>query len=327
VSWGIARRSPMPDTRKASQARRGPRVAIVGAGVVGSVLGRILVEEGGEVVAVVSRRLASARQAGRFVRCRRVSTELSSIPPAAEIVYLTVPHAAIEEVAGALALHPGLRFDRLAVCHASGVLTADVLAPLAQRGATTFSFHPLQTFPRTFTPHRIVPSARGIFYGVDGSDRGVRMARRLARSLAGRVVIIPPESRVLYHAACVVASNHLTTLMAILREMFQGIGSSEHEFFRLFAPIVNATLENIRQTSPADALSGPVARGGLETVAAHLDAVRSVVPHLMPYYRAVSLETVRLARAKGSIDAGQEVALRKLIISRGSEESLFVESQ
>ena len=198
-------------------------------------LGRILVEEGGEVVAVVSRTLASARKAGRFVGCSRASTELKIIPPSAEFVYLTVPHAAIEEVAQALALHPGLRFNRLGVCHASGVLTADVLAPLAKVGATTFSFHPLQTFPRTFSPRLIVPSARGIFYGVDGSARGVRLARRLARALGGRVVLIPAESRVLYHAACVVASNHLTTLMAILREMFERIGCSEREFFPLFA--------------------------------------------------------------------------------------------
>jgi predicted short-subunit dehydrogenase-like oxidoreductase (DUF2520 family) len=316
----------MPKGRRVERPRRGPRVAIVGAGIVGTVLGRVLVEEGGEVVAIVSRTLASARKAGRFLRCRRVSTTLTDIPPSAEIVYLTVPHAAIENVARALADQPGLDFGRLAVCHASGMLTADALSPLARRGTTTFSFHPLQTFPRTFAPRMIVPSARGIFYGVDGSARGLRIARRFARALAGRTVIIPRDTRVLYHAACVVASNHLTTLMAVLREMFEALGSSEREFFRVFAPIVEATLENIRRTSPADALSGPVARGGLETVAAHFDAVEVAVPHLIPYFRAVSLETVRLARAKGSIDAAQEAALRRLIASRQLEESPSMES-
>ena len=244
------------------------------------------------------------------------STDLRAIPAAAEFVYLTVPHGAIEGVAGELALQSGLNFGHLGVCHASGVLTAEVLEPLARRGATTFSFHPLQTFPRTFAPRMIVPTARGICYGVDGTEAGVRQARRLARALAGRVVRIPPETRVLYHAACVVASNHLTTLMAVLREMFEGIGTTEREFLRMFAPIIEATLANIRRTSPADALSGPVARGGLETVAAHFDAVSRSVPHLLPYFAAISLETVRLARSKGSINDQQAGALRTLITSR-----------
>ena len=132
--------------------------------------------------------------------------------------------------------------------------------------------------------------------------------------------------RVLYHAACVVASNHLTTLMAVLEEMFEHLGTSERDFYRLFAPIIAATLENIRMTSPADALSGPVARGGLETVRAHFDSVRSVAPHLVPYYRAVSLETVRLARAKGSINATQEAALRSYLLSVAPDASASLES-
>ena len=66
---------------------------------------------------------------------------------------------------------------------------------------------------------------------------------------------------------------------------------------------------NAERTSPAASLSGPIARGGVSTVSAHLDALGSAVPELIPYFVAVSRETVRLARRRGSITPGQERAL------------------
>jgi len=289
--------------------------AIIGAGKVGSVLGKVLVRRGATVVAVVSRSLSSARKAGRFLGCRNVSTSLSSIPEITDFILITTPHAAVEQVALDLSRTSHLDFKSLSVCHASGMLTAEVLEPVRRRGATVFSFHPLQTFPRDFPVSKIVPTARGIYYGVDGSAAGIRMARRLARMLEGKVVVIPPERRAFYHAACVLASNHLATMLSILEKMFGMLKTSEKNFFPVFEPIIMATLRNIKSTSPAEALSGPVARGGMETVADHFDAIKSDSPELIPYFTSLSLESVTLAVKKGSIGKTQAGALRNLIYS------------
>jgi predicted short-subunit dehydrogenase-like oxidoreductase (DUF2520 family) len=290
----------MPERKR---KRRQPRlrVAIVGAGKVGSVLGRILVEEGCTVVSVVSRTTASATGAGQFLRCRNNGTSLDAIPAETDLIYITTPHGAVETVAQGLSLLPGLKFSGLAVCHASGMLTASVLAPLGNLGATVFSFHPLQTFPRDFHPRKILQSARGITFGVDGPPRGVRFAKRLATILGGRVLEVPPELRPYYHASCVVASNHLTTLMWVVERMFSQMGSRARDFYRVYRPIIQATLDNIERTTPASALSGPVARGGVETVAQHIDIVRDVSPELIPVFNALTRESVALALAKGSI--------------------------
>jgi predicted short-subunit dehydrogenase-like oxidoreductase (DUF2520 family) len=195
------------------------------------------------------------------------------------------------------------------------MLTADALAPLVERGATVFSFHPLQTFPRDFQPRDIVDSVRGIYYGVDGSARALRKARVLARHLGGRVIEIPPALRPFYHAACVVASNHLTTMVWILETMFQTLRVRERDFYAVFKPIMTATMRNIEATSPAEALSGPVARGGVSTLREHLASIRSHVPGLVPYFAQLSEETVKLALVKGSIDASQASALNSCIQS------------
>jgi predicted short-subunit dehydrogenase-like oxidoreductase (DUF2520 family) len=291
------------------------RIAIVGAGKVGAVLGRVLVERGHVITAVVSRTLRSARAAGKFVKCGRTGTDLALIPATTDLIYVTTPHGAIEDIARRLAALPHLTFRRLAVCHASGMHTASILEPLRERGAAVFSFHPLQTFPRDFTPLRIVPYARGIVYGVDGPPEGIRMARRLARELEGRCVVIPPDLRILYHAACVAASNHLTTMLWIVQRMYDCLQIRGTKFYPMFGPIIEATLANIARTSPAAALSGPIARGGMETVAGHFAALQDALPALIPYFASVSIETVHLASLKGSLDPAREEELLRLLHS------------
>ncbi len=291
------------------------RVAIVGAGKVGRVLGRVLVEEGARITAVVSRSRSSARSAASFLRCRTYADALTAIPRETDIVFITTPHDAVAGVAATLARLEGLEFSRMAACHASGMLTASVLEPLEERGVTVFSFHPLQTFPRGFPPGRIVPMARGIWYGADGSRAGLRMARRLARTLRGHVIEVPPEFRELYHATCVVASNHLTVLLSVIREMYGGVRREGRPHLEPFRPIIEATILNVFATSPASALSGPVARGGVETVAKHLDAVRGSLPVLLPYFTRMTLETIRLAIAGGALTPERREALENLVMS------------
>jgi len=274
-------------------------VAIVGAGKVGQVLGRILADNGATITCVISRTPGSVAAGKRFLRCRIGSTSLAAIPRETNLVFIATPHAAVSGVAAALAAEAPLRWTSTFVCHASGMLTAEALAPLRRKGAGVFSFHPLQTFPRDFAPHEIVPIARGIWYGVDGDGAAIRRARSLARSLEGRVMVVPPELRVFYHAACVVASNHLTALLADLETM--GARFDPRHALDAFRPIIDATLNNVFRTSPARALSGPVARGGVETVREHLLSVRRTIPELIPYFVSMTGETVRLARTKGAL--------------------------
>lgn len=288
-------------------------MAIVGGGTVGSVLGRILVDRGEKIVCVVSRTINSALKAGRFLRCRTASTSLETIPAGTDLVFITTPHGTVENVAQNLARLEHLDFKSLSVCHASGMLTAGVLAPLADRGATTFSFHPLQTFPRDFEPKDIVESARGIYFGIDGSEKGVRQARHFAHKLGGHAIEIPPAMREFYHASCVVATNHLTTLLWILEQMFARFGAGKKKFYEVFNPIITATLRNVEMTSPAKSLSGPIARGGSKTVEQHLRSIDQFAPDVIPYFVALSKETVRLARSKGSINPEQVHKLLSVI--------------
>ncbi|MDH4069187.1 MAG: DUF2520 domain-containing protein [Ignavibacteria bacterium] len=304
----------MPEQKRRNVKRGRFRVAVIGGGQVGRVLGKLLVAGGHEVGCVISRTSASARSAGRFIGCRNTGTSLSLIPSDVNLLFLAVPHAAVEPVASDLARLDHIRFGTLGACHMSGMLSAEALAPLARRGARTFSFHPLQTFPRDFHPRKIIGSIRGIYYGVDGTAESLKIAGRLARTLGGSTVEIPPEMRRLYHAACVVASNHLTAMLFVLDEMFRIIRPDAGAgFLEVFRPIIDATLGNVERASPADALSGPVARGGVETVRGHLEAIRKFDQQVLEYFIAMTNETLRLAAVKGSVNEEQKEAMRSML--------------
>lgn len=287
----------------------------MGAGKVGTALGKVLSEQGERITCVVSRTAASAKAAARFVKCKTAATLLDAIPTATDVVLIATPHDAVRGVAERLSALAHLRFKKLSVCHASGMLTAEVLSPLEKQGATVFSFHPLQTFPREFAVKNIVPRVRGIYYGVDGGARGIAKANQLARALSGKVILIRPEMRAFYHAACVVAGNHLTTMLWILEQMFAELKTKEKNFYPVFKPIIEATLKNVADSSPTKALTGPIARGGVETIAEHFQSLQRYAPNLVSYYGSVSAETIRCAEAKGSIDREQARAMYNVIFS------------
>jgi len=142
----------------------------------------------------------------------------------------------------------------------------------------------------------------------------MRVARALARKLDGYVLPVPPEMRAFYHAACVVASNHLTAMLGILETMFHRLRPEGKGFLDVFLPILQATLRNVQADSPAGALSGPIVRGGVETIAGHFDALARFAPALIPYYARLSMETMRLAVAKGALDRAQVEELTRLLL-------------
>ena len=296
------------------------RPVIVGGGMVGSIFGRLLSESGEPVHQVVSRSVASARKASRFMHAKGWTTDIRQVDPSTRLILLTTPHAAVRPVAEALAALPGLQFSRLFVGHASGMLTADALAPLTARGACAFSFHPLQSFPRNFRPGQLLDSARGITYGVDGSPRAMVMARKLARRLGGTVWSVPPEMRVFYHAASVVASTHVAALASILETMFAAINVSsptrtKNNFYAVYEPLIRSTLNLVANESPQEALGGAIARGGIDTLSEHTKAVVENTPALVFPFAALCAQAITLAEHRGALTPNQIDGMRDAVAS------------
>ena len=91
----------------------------------------------------------------------------------------------------------------------------------------------------------------------------------LVHDLGGRAFRVPPQERVRYHAAAVIASNHLVALLGQVERIAAEAGLPLDAYLDL----VEQTVDNVRRLGPAAALTGPVARGDWATVYRHLLAL------------------------------------------------------
>jgi predicted short-subunit dehydrogenase-like oxidoreductase (DUF2520 family) len=171
----------------------------------------------------------------------------------ADLVLITTPDAAIEGVAAAI--DPS---ERTVVAHAAGSLELDVLAEHPRRAAV----HPLVALP---DPERGAERLVGSWFAVAGDP----LVQRVAADLGGRWFEVADDDRAAYHAAAAVASNHLVALMGQVHRIAEGIGVPGEAYLHLAA----GALQNVAEVGPADALTGPVARGDWVTVARHLAAI------------------------------------------------------
>jgi predicted short-subunit dehydrogenase-like oxidoreductase (DUF2520 family) len=281
-------------------------ISIIGAGRVGTVLGRELSGKGQRIVSVISASPSSAKRCAELAGCAIASTHLSDISLESDIVLVTTPDDVLCNVAEELAAIDNLHWDALTAAHTSGALTTTALLPLKRRGAKTVSIHPMQTFSNVVSSPA---SLKGIYFGVEGDPDAIEVAKSLIHDVEGHVIIIQQESKTLYHVAGVLASNYLVTLINLIGEIFSSIGVPRTEFFEVIEPLLDQTLRNIKHTSPANALTGPIERGDVGTVRLHLEALSMRLPHLIPFYTAMGLETVRMAVRKGSISEKQAAQL------------------
>src|ERR1700692_1381109 len=127
--------------------RSPPMIAIVGAGRVGSALGRLLHRKGWRIGPVVTRSARTAHDARRRIGSGQPQVGLTHPVLAADLILIATPDRSITPTAEALAqIASGKAWRAKIVLHPSGALGSDVLKPLALRGAETGSLHPLQTF-------------------------------------------------------------------------------------------------------------------------------------------------------------------------------------
>ena len=109
-------------------------------------------------------------------------------------------------------------------------------------------------------------------------------ARGLAVAVGMRPFVIDDSARAAYHAAASIASNFLVTLQAAAEDLAAGAGLEPAEARALLAPLVTSTIDNWIARGPAEALTGPVSRGDVETVEMQRDAVIDVAPHLLALF-------------------------------------------
>jgi predicted short-subunit dehydrogenase-like oxidoreductase (DUF2520 family) len=206
------------------------------------------------------------REAGwRFDRSFGRNDELAGAADGVDAVFIATPDRSIADVARTI--RP---VDQTVVVHLSGALGTEVLAPHQRRAA----LHPLMTLPDAVSG---AARLRGGWFAVAGDA----FVREVVEALDGRWFTVADDERARYHAAAAVASNHLVVLLAQVERLARQAGVP----FVAFLPLIRAAVDNVEALGPTRALTGPAARGDLDTINRHLDAIGESE---RPLYRALS---------------------------------------
>ncbi len=270
-----------------------PRIGFIGAGTVGTALAVRLSQQGYPVVAVSSRRRASAEKLAQAAG-GTVMDSAQEVADGAELVFITTPDGAIPLVAAQVEWHAGQ-----GVAHCSGADSTDVLEPARKRGAQVGAFHPLQTFASVEQAMENIP---GSTFALEAEEPLLGTLKDMATSLDGHWVELKAGDKVLYHAAAVVACNYLVTLVKLATDLWQTFSVPPEQATPALLPLIKGTMHNIGTVGIPQCLTGPIARGDTGTIKKHLEALRQRAPDILPTYCELGRQTIPVALAKGKID-------------------------
>jgi predicted short-subunit dehydrogenase-like oxidoreductase (DUF2520 family) len=283
--------------------------AIIGCGKVGITLAWHLAHIGYVPDGFASRRSASAHAAAENAGGGRVCRDPWEAAADADAVFITTPDATIGSVAECLAERKGVKRGAV-VLHCSGALSSDIIAGVRHCGAHVGSLHPLQSFAAPTFPQN---PFRGIIMAGEGDDKALALAREITSGFQAVFLKIETEHKTLYHAAAVMASNYLVTLLAASTQLLEGSGIAPEETLNVLLPLVRGTLNNIEKRGVAGALTGPIARGDVDTVGTHCRKIGQSLPDMLPFYQLLGRYTLPLATAQGALDADRRDALATLL--------------
>lgn len=302
-------------------------VGVISAGRVGAVLGAALRGAGHAVVGVHASSEASRERAATLLPDVPV-LDVQSIVERSELVLLAVPDDQLPGLVSGLAATGAWQPGQLVV-HTAGRYGTDVLEPVRAAGGIGLAVHPAMTFTGlSLDLQRLADCS----FGVTAAAPVLPIAQALVVEMGAEPVVVAEADRPLYHAALAHGSNHVMTVLGESMQLLGEIGVEHPD--RVLGPLVRATVDNAL-ASGENALTGPVARGDVTTVAAHVAALRELAGggaraghdaagpvgsadhdaagptgnadhdaarQLLAGYRALARQTARRAAASGRLD-------------------------
>lgn len=248
-----------------------PSIAIIGVGRLGSSLALALPVEKYRIRALIVRNTDPVATLGL--------SELGDVPVIsfAELSELDADIVVIatqdQEIAGVVEALVKVPMNVDCIFHTSGSLSSSILAPLRNNGRAVGSIHPLVSFS---DPRLGAKRMSGAYFCVEGDAAAVSRGRTLAADLGGHPFTIDTKKKALYHAAAVMSSGHLVALLDLSTQLLATCGIEPDTAKQLVMPLVASTIENIKERSLPQALTGTFARADVETFERHVAALNEL---------------------------------------------------
>ncbi len=276
-------------------------IGVIGTGRVGAVIGAALNRAGHKVVAVSAVSDLSRLRAESLLPSAKI-LPIDQVVKDRDLILLTVPDDVLPELVNGLAKTNSVSPGSF-VIHTSGRLGIDVLQPLTEQGCLPLAIHPVMTFTGTSVD---LNRLSGCPFGVTAPDSLRPVAEALVVEIGGEPIWVPEKNRNLYHTALAFGANNLITIVNETVDLLAQAGIENPT--DLVTPLLNASLDNALRNSDA-ALTGPISRGDVSTVSAHIVELKKLSPATLAAYKAMGRLTLDRALEAGLISATQAQAL------------------
>ncbi len=240
------------------------KIGFIGAGKVGTSLGKLFVQHGVTVTGYFSKTPAHAEQAAEFTQTRRFDT-LRDICQASDTLFVTTPDGVIARMWNDMAALP---IESKCFCHCSGALPGAVFEGAQARGARVCSVHPLLAVSDRFSAWE---KLEGAFFTLEGD--GAQEMAQLMQRCGARTAVIAAQDKARYHLAACVVSNLAVGLSAWGMQLLEQCGFTAEQARTALTPLILGNAQAVCEKGPQDALTGPAERGDLETIRAHMQCL------------------------------------------------------
>jgi predicted short-subunit dehydrogenase-like oxidoreductase (DUF2520 family) len=265
----------------------GLSLALAGPGRAGRAFARSWIRAGGRIAFLVARDRRRAEEAGLAPVAVHVIEE-ERFPPC-DILLIAVPDDAIPGVAERLASRLSCRF----AFHLAGALESSALEPFRRAGAAVASMHPVRPF--TGSPEEDWTDA---FVAVEGDRPAAELGSSIARAVGARPHLLSAAAKPLYHAGASLAAGGSVAILSVAARAWSAAGIPEDIARETLAGLALRAVSAAGRRPIAEAVTGAVARRDVETIRAHVRALRQSEDALR-LYRALAREILERTAGRG----------------------------
>ncbi|OPJ56272.1 Rossmann-like and DUF2520 domain-containing protein [Alkalithermobacter paradoxus] len=283
-------------------------ICFVGSGKVATSFGFYLKQKGYNIVGYYSKTTESAKKAANITETTSYEN-LQHIIGLSDIIFITTNDDAIESVVNNICDENMLRKDQIIV-HMSGSLSSNVLKRAKDFGCFVYSMHPLQSFADI---EGSINKLKSTVFTIEGCDEKIEVIESILKNTGNKYFRIDSQLKSIYHAGACVVSNYLVTLMDFGLSFFEKSGINREDAFEAVYPLISGTLENIRNLGCEKGITGPIARGDINTVKKHLTSIEENIPERLDFYRIMALRTVDIS-SRYALKDSEKVQILKNIL-------------
>lgn len=266
------------------------KIGFIGAGKVGTTLGKYLSMTENEVTGYLSRSVESAKESAEFTNSM-VYMDMGKLVSDSDVLFLTVPDGSIASVYKEVAECP---IEGKYICHCSGVMTAEEAFPdIAERGGYGYSVHPLFAVSDRYGAYKELSD---VFFAVEGDDAKLDEIVAILKNSELKVSVIDPKAKIKYHLAAAMSSNLALGLISKCVSLMQDCGFTKDNALEALAPLVKGNIEHIFEDGLEASLTGPVERGDAGTLMKHINCLDDAEDKIL--YGLLSRQVLPIAKVK-----------------------------